>query len=283
MEQPETDKTETVNANDTASPLLHESELHSRKERILEVHSLSKMFGGVTALDDITFSVEKGIICGLIGPNGAGKTTLFNMITGIYAPDSGYILFKGKSIRKIPVHALVKAGIARTFQHVELFGSMTLLENVLVGMHVRTRSGFWGAVTRLPWVLREERKARERAEELINFTGLSDYTHRSAGDLPIGRQKMAEIARALASEPSLLLLDEPAAGLNAVETEALGLLIEKVKKKGITMMLVEHDMSLAMGISDKVIVLDRGRKLAEGTPREIQNNQDVMDAYLGEA
>ena len=252
-------------------------------EEILTVTSLTKMFGGVKAQDNISFSIEKGIVCGLIGPNGAGKTTLFNMITGIYAPDDGEIRFKGKIMRNMAVHRRVQEGIARTFQHVELFGSMTLLENVLVGMHVRTKSGFWGAVTRMPWVQREEKNAREKALELIEFTGLSQYRYRPAGDLPIGRQKMAEIARALASDPSLLLLDEPAAGLNAVETEALGRLIVKVKERGITMMLVEHDMNLAMGIYlDKVIVLDRGKKLAEGTPREMQNNQEVMDAYLGQ-
>ncbi|MBF0111891.1 MAG: ABC transporter ATP-binding protein [Desulfamplus sp.] len=251
------------------------------KEEILKVSSLTKMFGGIKAQDNISFSIEKGIVCGLIGPNGAGKTTLFNMITGIYPPDEGEILFLGKSTKNIPVHKLVKAGIARTFQHVELFSSMTLLENVLVGMHVRTKSGFWGAITKLPWVEKEEELARQRAKSLLEFTGLDDYTNRPAGELPVGRQKMAEIARALASEPTLLLLDEPAAGLNAVETEALGELIAKVKQRGVTMMLVEHDMSLAMGISDKIIVLDRGKKLAEGTPREIQNNQDVMEAYLG--
>jgi branched-chain amino acid transport system ATP-binding protein len=176
----------------------------------------------------------------------------------------------------------VGAGIARTFQHVELFGSMTLLENVLVGMHVRTRAGFWGAVTRLPWVKTEEQEARKKALQLLDFTGLSDWADKPAGDLPVGRQKTAEIARALASDPRLLLLDEPAAGLNAVETEQLGRLIAQVKDRGVTMMLVEHDMSLAMGISDNVIVLDQGKKLAQGTPREIQNNETVMAAYLGQ-
>ncbi|MBF0203299.1 MAG: ABC transporter ATP-binding protein [Desulfamplus sp.] len=249
---------------------------------ILKVSSLSKMFGGVKAQDNISFSIEKGIVCGLIGPNGAGKTTLFNMITGIYPPDGGEIHFLGKPIKNMPVHKLVKAGIARTFQHVELFASMTLLENVLVGMHVRTKSGFWGAITRMPWVQREEKMAKESAENILEFTGLTEYARRPAGELPVGRQKMAEIARALASQPELLLLDEPAAGLNAVETEALGYLIQKVKQKGVTMMLVEHDMSLAMGISDKIIVLDRGMKLAEGTPREVQNNEAVMEAYLGQ-
>ena len=249
---------------------------------LLEVTDLTKRFGGVVAQDRISFSIEPGIVCGLIGPNGAGKTTLFNMITGIYRPDGGQVLFNGTNTRKMAIHKIVSAGIARTFQHVELFASMTLLENVLVGMHVRTRSGFWGAVTRLPWVKREERNAREKAEQLLEFTGLSDWARKPAGDLPVGRQKTAEIARALASDPKLLLLDEPAAGLNGVETENLGRLIQQVKNRGVTMMLVEHDMSLAMGISDKVIVLDQGKKLAEGTPRDIQNNEAVMAAYLGQ-
>jgi branched-chain amino acid transport system ATP-binding protein len=257
-------------------------EANQHNEPILAVHSLTKMFGGVKAQNDISFSIEPGIVCGLIGPNGAGKTTLFNLITGIYSPDKGRIVFNGKDTRKMAVHQLVRAGIARTFQHVELFKSMTLLENVLVGMHVRTRSGFWGAVTRMPWVRREEREAVEKAEALLEFTGLIDYAHQPAADLPVGRQKTAEIARALASDPLLLLLDEPAAGLNAVETEELGKLIERVRQRKVTMMLVEHDMSLAMGICDKLIVLDQGTKLAEGTPREIQNNEAVMTAYLGQ-
>jgi branched-chain amino acid transport system ATP-binding protein len=258
------------------------SEPRKSADAILAVSALTKMFGGVKAQDDISFSIGPGIVCGLIGPNGAGKTTLFNLITGIYAPDGGQVLFNGKDTRKMAVHQRVKAGIARTFQHVELFGSMTLLENVLVGMHVRTRCGFWGAVTRLPWVMREEKEAVAKAEALLEFTGLLQYAHLPAGDLPVGRQKTAEIARALASDPLLLLLDEPAAGLNAVETEALGNLIGQVKDRGVTMMLVEHDMSLAMAICDKLIVLDQGRKLAEGTPREIQNNEQVMAAYLGQ-
>ena len=249
---------------------------------ILAVESLTKMFGGVRAQDNISFTIEQGIVCALIGPNGAGKTTLFNMITGIYRPDAGRVIFNGKDTRKMAVHQLVAAGIARTFQHVELFSSMTLLENVLVGMHVRTRAGFWGALTRLPWVMAEERQAREKAMALLDFTRLINYADKPAGDLPVGLQKTAEIARALASDPLLLLLDEPAAGLNAVETEQLGHLIARVKEMGVTMILVEHDMSLAMGISDKVIVLDQGSVLAQGTPRDIQNNEAVMAAYLGQ-
>ncbi|WP_289020040.1 ABC transporter ATP-binding protein [Desulfobacter postgatei] len=252
-----------------------------RAEQILEVQDLTKMFGGVKAQDQISFSIEKGIVCGLIGPNGAGKTTLFNMITGIYRPDAGKVIFNGKDIKKTPVHRLVKAGVARTFQHVELFSSMTLLENIMVGMHVRTKAGFWAAVTRMPAMKKEERHSRRRAEALLEFTGLSTDTHKMAGDLPAGRQKTAQIARALASDPLLLLLDEPAAGLNPVETHALGKLIQKIKESGITMMLVEHDMSLVMGMSDKVVVLDQGKKLAEGTPRQIQRNEAVMSAYLG--
>lgn len=252
-----------------------------RAEQILEVQNLTKRFGGVTAQNQVTFSIEKGIVCGLIGPNGAGKTTLFNMITGIYRPDVGKVVFNGKDIKKTPVHRLVKAGVARTFQHVELFSSMTLLENIMVGMHVRTKAGFWAAVTRLPAMKREERQSRQRAEELLEFTALSADAHKMAGDLPAGRQKTAQIARALASDPLLLLLDEPAAGLNPVETDALGKLIQKIKQSGITMMLVEHDMSLVMGMSDKVVVLDQGKKLAEGTPRQIQSNEAVMSAYLG--
>ena len=253
----------------------------NRAEKILDVQGLTKMFGGVKAQDHISFSIEKGIVCGLIGPNGAGKTTLFNMVTGIYRPDAGQVIFNGKDIRKIPVYRLVKAGVARTFQHVELFSSMTLLENIMVGMHVRTKAGFWAAVTRIPSMKKEERQSRRRAEELLEFTGLAADANKMAGDLPAGRQKTAQIARALASDPLLLLLDEPAAGLNPVETHALGQLIQKIKQSGITMMLVEHDMSLVMGMSDKVVVLDQGKKLAEGTPRQIQSNEAVMSAYLG--
>lgn len=255
--------------------------LESQARHILEVQDLTKMFGGVKAQDHISFSIEKGIVCGLIGPNGAGKTTLFNLITGIYRPDAGKVIFNGKDIKKTSVHRLVKAGVARTFQHVELFSSMTLLENIMVGMHVRTKSGFWAAITRFPAMKKEERQSRLRAKELLEFTGLSEDAHKMAGDLPAGRQKTAQIARALASEPMLLLLDEPAAGLNPVETHALGKLIQKIKKSGITMMLVEHDMGLVMEMSDKVVVLDQGRRLAEGTPRQIQSDEAVMSAYLG--
>ena len=250
-------------------------------QNILTVDSLSKSFGGIKAQSDVSFSVKKGCIYGLIGPNGAGKTTLFNLITGIYKPDKGKIIFNDINIiGKVPYN-LVAAGIARTFQNVELFESMTVIENVLVGSHVKMKSGFWGAITRIPSVIREESQAEKKAMELIRFTGLEQDALKPCCDLPFGRQRLVEIARALASEPKLLLLDEPAAGLNAVETEILGKLLREIKATGITIILVEHDMSLTMGISDQIIVLDRGKKLAEGTPRDIQKNVDVMEAYLG--
>ncbi len=249
---------------------------------LLSVNHLTKRFGGVVAQDNVSFSIYPNEICGLIGPNGAGKTTLFNLITGNYQPDEGNVTLCGKSIEGIPVNQLVEMGIARTFQNVELFPSMTVLENVLVGMYVRTKAGFWGAVSRIPWVNKEEKQSVDRAMKLLELSDLSHFAHHLAGELPVGRQKTAEIARALASNPKLLLLDEPAAGLNAVETETLGDLILKIRDQGIAIMLVEHDMNLAMGICDTILVLDQGRKLTQGTPYEIQNNKNVMEAYLGQ-
>ena len=248
---------------------------------LLTIDSISKSFGGIQALEDITFSLMPRSITGLIGPNGAGKTTLFNLITGIFPPDSGSIEFSGKSLSGKMVHDLVKTGIARTFQNVELFSSMTVLENILVGMHVRTRCGLIGSVLKTPGVIAEERKSRERALELLDFVGLADYADRKSADLPFGWQRLLELARALASEPGLLLLDEPAAGLNMSETDTLGELIENIRQQGVTVLLVEHDMALTMRICDRIIVLDRGKKIAEGTPRDIQSNEAVMAAYLG--
>ncbi|MBI9088894.1 MAG: ABC transporter ATP-binding protein [Desulfobacterium sp.] len=256
-----------------------------RKEHenlLLQVKGLTKQFGGVKAQDNVSFGVEQGSVLGLIGPNGAGKTTLFNMITGVCVQDKGEILFNGHAIESMPVHKRVAAGIARTFQNVELFPGMTVLENVLVGMHVRLKSGFWGAIIRSPRVVKEERIAREKALEILEFTGLLSYADRIACDLPVGRQKTAEIARALATDPLLILLDEPAAGLNRIETQALGALICRIKEQGITLMLVEHDMGLAMEVCDKILVLDRGEAIALATPQQITNDQKVMDAYLGE-
>ena len=248
---------------------------------LLDIQGVSKAFGGVQALADITFALSPGSVTGLIGPNGAGKTTLFNLISGIFPPDNGRIRFDGTSIKKIEPHKLVEKGIARTFQNVELFESMTVLENVLVGQHTRTRCGIWGSILHLPGVMAEERKAREVAMELLDFVGLTDHAATQSSDLPFGWQRLLEIARALAARPKLLLLDEPAAGLNIVETLQLGDLISKIKSKGITVLLVEHDMSLTMEISDWIVVLDQGNKIAEGTPRTVQTDETVIAAYLG--
>ncbi len=250
---------------------------------LLSIEGLSKTFGGVKALELVSFEVRPGIIQGLIGPNGAGKTTLFNLITGVYEPDEGMIRFGGRPIQGDRVHRIVAGGITRTFQNVELFESLTVLENVMVGAHVRTRCGFWGAVTRLPWVGVEERETRRLALDLLGFVGLGEQAHQPSGDLPFGWQRLLEIARALASSPKVLLLDEPAAGLNAVETRRLGDLLRRIRDRGVTLLLVEHDMSLTMEVCDRIIVLDQGRKLAEGPPREIQSDAAVMAAYLGNA
>jgi branched-chain amino acid transport system ATP-binding protein len=250
-------------------------------QSLIELQSISKSFGGIQALYDISFQVSSGAIHAIIGPNGAGKTTLFNIITGLYQPDDGVVLFEQKPIHGLAVHQIVQLGIARTFQNVELFASMSVLENVLVGRHARMRSGFWGAIRRWPRVRHEEANAAKHAMELLRFTGLEELAHKKSSDLPFGWQRFLEIARALASDPKLLLLDEPASGLNAVETSQLGELLMKIRDRGVTLLLVEHDMSLTMGISDRILVLHQGRMLAKGTPREIQSNDAVICAYLG--
>jgi len=250
---------------------------------LLEIKSVYKAFGGVEALSDISFSLKTGSITGLIGPNGAGKTTLFNLISGIFPTDKGDILFNGASIKNTKVHKLVERGIARTFQNVELFESMTVLENILVGQHTQTRCGIWGSITRLPWVSVEEKKARQRAMELLDFVGLREHSSKTSSDLPFGWQRLLELARAMAAQPKLLLLDEPAAGLNIMETLQLGELIKKIRERGVAVLLVEHDMSLTMEISDWIVVLDQGRKIAEGTPRSVQDDEAVLKAYLGTA
>ncbi len=250
-------------------------------QSIIELQSISKSFGGIQALYDISLEVRPGSIHAIIGPNGAGKTTLFNIITGLYRPDEGSVLFEKHPIHRMAIHQIVQMGIARTFQNVELFGSMSVLENVLVGHHSRMRSGFWGAIGRWPRVKHEESGAVEHALELLRFTGLDELAGQRSSDLPFGWQRFLEIARALASDPKVLLLDEPASGLNAVETSQLGELLVKIRERGVTLLLVEHDMSLTMGVSDRILVLHQGRRLAEGTPREIQSNDAVICAYLG--
>ncbi|WP_051284054.1 ABC transporter ATP-binding protein [Desulforegula conservatrix] len=254
---------------------------NNTQTKILEVRSVSKSFGGIKAQKDISFDIDKGTVAGLIGPNGAGKTTLFNLVTGVYTPDTGSIFFEGNEITGESPANLVKMGISRTFQNVALFESMTALENVMVGAHIRTSSGFLSSVIRASGFRKEEERTRALAYDMLDFVGLKDKAMDRAGDFPLGWQRLLEIARSLASSPSLILLDEPAAGLNAVETSKLGEIILRIKDQGITVLLVEHDMSLTMNISDKIVVLEQGRKLAEDTPREIQRNPEVMAAYLG--
>jgi len=249
---------------------------------ILELREIRMEFGGVTALHDVSYKVPPGIIQAVIGPNGAGKTTLFHCISGLIAPTSGDVFFQGGRITGLPPHRIAAAGVSRTFQHVALFKSMTVLENIMLGRHPRTRSGFIGTGLRFPAMRREEKAIRESAESFLDFIGLGAAAALLAGTLPLGKQKLLEIGRALATEPRLVLLDEPAGGLNMRETEELGELIQRIRGKGITVMLVEHDMNLIMDISERILVLNFGRRLATGTPREIKDHPAVVQAYLGE-
>ena len=248
---------------------------------MLRVEGLTKVFGGLTALEDVSFSINKGEITGIIGPNGAGKTTLFNIISGIYSVSSGEIFFEGERITKFPPENLARRGLVRTFQNIELFAQMTVLENVMVGLHTKSKSGIFSCAFKLPWHLKEERRIREKALYWLEFNGIADLAHVTAGNLPFGNGRLLEIARAMALDPSIILMDEPAAGLNAHETAQLADIILKLKESGVTVVLVEHDMELVMDICDSIVVLDLGRKLATGTPREIQENPAVITAYLG--
>lgn len=248
---------------------------------LLELCETGMQFGGITALKGIQYAVPEGIIQAVIGPNGAGKTTLFHCITGMLAPSSGSVKFEGRVISGLPPHQIARRGVSRTFQHVALFKSMSVLENVAVGRHPRTRSGFWASGLRFPRMRREERRILDEAMTQLDFVGLADVAHQPAGTLPLGKQKITEIARALATEPRLLLLDEPAGGLNMRETEDLGMLIQKIGERGVTVMLVEHDMNLIMDISERILVLYFGQVLASGTPSEIKDHPEVIKAYLG--
>ncbi|MBY0120428.1 ABC transporter ATP-binding protein [Bacillus sp. S/N-304-OC-R1] len=248
---------------------------------VLEIKNISKNFGGIAALTDVSFSVEKGEIFSLIGPNGAGKTTMFNMITNLFPPTSGNITFAGDTITGIKPHLITEKGICRTFQNIRLFPQMTALENVMVGGHCRIKSGVFSSVFRTKAQRNEELKLEESAKELLELVGLTEEMENAAENLAYGQQRRLEIARALASNPQLLLLDEPAAGMNETETDSLFDLIKKIQAKEITVLIIEHDMPLVMRLCDRIMVLNFGKKLAEGTPAEIQNNEEVIEAYLG--
>lgn len=250
-------------------------------QNLLEVEGVVMAFGGLMALFKPNFKVKKGVIKAIIGPNGAGKTTLFNVITGFFAPSEGTVRFKGRPINHLKTHEIAASGISRTFQTVELFGNMTVLENVMLGCHTRVRASFMASGFQLPTARRKEAEVRDRAMKILKFIGLSDKFNDPADSLPLGGQKMLEIGRALASEPELICLDEPAAGLNETETHVASSLIRAINAKGITVLLVEHDMKVVMNISDEIVVLNYGQKIAEGPPDKIRNNRQVIEAYLG--
>jgi branched-chain amino acid transport system ATP-binding protein len=249
---------------------------------LLSVREVSKRFGGLQAIDGLSFDVAQGSIKALIGPNGAGKTTLFNLIAGALEPDSGEIVFGGAAVHDLSPDRIASLGMVRTFQHIRLFPKMTVLENVMVGRHVHSRAGFLAGMLNLPFTWKEERRIRDKSLEILDLLGIADHVRTEASSLAYGQQRIVEIGRALACEPKLLLLDEPAAGLNMRETNDMGRLIEKIRDMGVTVLLVEHDMSLVMKISDEVIVLSYGQKIAEDRPLSIQKNPEVIRVYLGD-
>ena len=248
---------------------------------LLEAKNIGKRFGGITALADVSLTIGQGVDYGLIGPNGAGKTTFFNVLTGAYAPDGGEFVFEGSELPTGKPHRVVEAGIARTFQNIRLFGGMTALENVMAGHHIRTRANVWGILSQNRHTREEERLTTRRAMELLDYVGIARHAHAVSTSLSYGDQRRLEIARALATEPRLLALDEPAAGMNATETAGLRALIEKLRSDGLTVLLIEHDVKLVMGLCDRVVVLNYGEKIAEAVPDVVRRDPRVIAAYLG--